>query len=295
MNKALKKVVISFSLKKQIATRDLDALIQILKDCRCDIFSDKDLKGRFSDHVTEYISFLSRDVLYNEADVVIILGGDGSILSAARSVLSRGIPLLGINFGKIGYMAELNADQMFELAKILQGQYRIDARMMLGAEVIDATGRIKEKMTSLNEYALTNGPIARLLSFRMYLNEKLLEAIRSDGIVIATPTGSTAYSMSAGGPILDPGVKGILLTPICPYSLSSRPIVVSDDAIIEIKEIEGRGNQVFLASDGRHSVEIAPGDTIRIYKSSHVTQLIKTFEYGFVETLYRKLSDHIGQ
>jgi NAD+ kinase len=164
--------------------------------------------------------------------------------------------------------------------------------MMLDVELLGADGIVRERRSFLNDCVLNNGPVSRLLSFKLYLNGKPLNSIRADGMVFSTPTGSTAYSMSAGGPILDPGVAGIVLTPICPYSLSSRPIVVRDDSIIELRDIACRDNQIYLTTDGKRSIQLYPGDFIRITRSIHKTNLIKITDDGFVQTLYRKLSEH---
>jgi len=292
MSKPLNRVAITFSRKKQISLQTIADLIAVLNSCGCEIFAADVLRDRFPAKEIACVCFLPIEDLYQRVDFAIVLGGDGSILSAAHYASRFQVPILGVNFGKIGYMTELNADEFHALPAIVQGEYRLESRMMLDAELIGPDGVVREKRTFLNECALTNGPVARLLNFHIYLNGKPLNAVRSDGLVVSTPTGSTAYSMSAGGPILDPGVAGILLTPICPYSLSSRPLVVRDDSIIEIRDIVCRENQIYLTTDGKRSIEVSRGDTIRITRSLHKTQLIKTADDGFVEVLYRKLSDH---
>lgn len=292
MSKKLKRVVISFSQKKQILEASLAELIATLKACDCEIFANSALADRFPADLCTDVNFIPLPDVYDNADCAIVLGGDGSILSAAHYASKRDVPILGINFGKIGYMTELNADQLSSLPPIIRGEYTIDSRMMLDAELIRADGEVRARRTFLNDCALNNGPVARLLSFRIYLNGKPLNAVRADGMVISTPTGSTAYSMSAGGPILDPGVAGVVLTPICPYSLSSRPIVVRDDSVIELRDIACRENQIYLTTDGKRSIEVLDGDVIRISRSPQITGLIKTTDDGFVKTLYRKLSEH---
>lgn len=292
MSKELKKIVISFSRKKQIQEDSLVRLIDVLTGCNCQIFASELLEVRFPEQQRNAVTFLPVETLYEEADCAIVLGGDGSILSAAYHASGRSIPILGINFGKIGYMTELDADQIGEIPAIIRGEYSLDSRMMLDAELIRANGTIRAKRTFLNDCALSNGPVARLLNFKLYLNDKPLNSIRADGMVISTPTGSTAYSLSAGGPILDPGIDGIVLTPICPYSLSSRPIVVRDDSVIELRDITCRENQIYLTTDGKRSIQLEAGDTIRITKSVHKTTLIKITDNGFVQTLYRKLSEY---
>ena len=292
MNKPLKRVAIAFSRKKKICEDTIVNLIAVLKSCDCRIFAADVLHDYFPAGGKAFVSFLPIEDMYRQADVAIALGGDGSILSAAHYASRFNVPILGVNFGKIGYMTELNANEFQLIPTIVQGNYRLDSRMMLDAELLDANDNVRMKRSFLNDCALTNGPVARLLNFNIYLNGKQLNAVRSDGLVVSTPTGSTAYSMSAGGPILDPGVAGIVLTPICPYSLSSRPLVIRDDSVIEIRDITCRENQVYLTTDGKRSLEVSRGDRIRITRSAYQTHLIKTSDDGFVEVLYRKLSDH---
>lgn len=295
MSQKLEKAVISFSRKKQICKESIEQLVRTLVSAQCKIYANEELEAHFPASVRDSVEFLPLTDAYDRADFAIVLGGDGSILSAAYHASERNVPILGINFGKIGYMTDLSSHQIASVANIVEGSYILDSRMMMDVTLVGADGEVRAKRSFLNDCALNNGPVARLLSFQIDLNGKPFHSVRADGMVVATPTGSTAYSLSAGGPILDPGVAGIVLTPICPFSLSSRPIVVRDDSVIEIRNIACRENQVYLTTDGKRSVEVLGGDVIRISRSQHKTQLIKTTDDGFVTTLYQKLSTHADE
>lgn len=224
-------------------------------------------------------------------DVACVLGGDGSIIDAAHRLYGMGIPLIGINFGHLGYLAELEESEIAWVDRIVAGEYTLDRRMMLDIEILDQKGCVRQRSVALNDVVLTNGPVARLLSFDLVCSGILMQTCRADGIIVATPTGSTAYSMSAGGPILDPALDCICLTPICPHTMSSRPVIVKSSAEILLTEIHARSTSVYLTSDGREAVELSPGESVRITRSPYTTDLIRVRDDGFLMALHRKLAD----
>ncbi len=224
-------------------------------------------------------------------DVACVLGGDGSIIDAAHRLYGMGIPLVGINFGHLGYLAELEESEIGWVDRIVLGEYTLDRRMMLNIEILDQSGHTRQRSVALNDVVLTNGPVARLLSFDLFCSGIRMQTCRADGIIVATPTGSTAYSMSAGGPILDPALECICLTPICPHTMSSRPVIVQSSAQILLTEIHARSTSVYLTSDGREAVELAPGESVRITRSPYTTDLIRIRDDGFLMALHRKLAD----
>lgn len=224
-------------------------------------------------------------------DAACVLGGDGSIIDAAHRLYGMGIPLIGINFGHLGYLAELEESEIGWVDRIVAGEYSLDRRMMLDIEILDTAGHTRYRSVALNDAVLTNGPVARLLSFDLVCRGIRMQTCRADGIIVATPTGSTAYSMSAGGPILDPALDCICLTPICPHTMSSRPVIVQSSAEILLTEIHARSTSVYLTSDGREAVELSPGESVRITRSPYTTDLIRVRDDGFLMALHRKLAD----
>lgn len=224
-------------------------------------------------------------------DAACVLGGDGSIIDAAHRLYGMGIPLIGINFGHLGYLAELEESEISRIDPIVAGEYTLDRRMMLNIEIVDPDGSIRHRSVALNDAVLTNGPVARLLSFDLVCRGIHMQTCRADGIIVATPTGSTAYSMSAGGPILDPALDCICLTPICPHTMSSRPVIVQSSAEILLEHIHARSTSVYLTSDGREAIALSPGESVRITRSPYTTDLIRVRDDGFLMALHRKLAD----
>jgi len=224
-------------------------------------------------------------------DAACVLGGDGSIIDAAHRLCGRQIPLVGINFGHLGYLTEMEAGELEWIDKIVSGDYTLDHRMMLKTDILTQAGECRRQFSALNDVVLSNGPVARLLSFDITCNDVLMQSCRADGIIAATPTGSTAYSMSAGGPILDPELACICLTPICPHTLNSRPVIVQSSAQICFTRITPRDTSVYLTCDGKEAVELSPGETVRITRSEWSTDLIRVRDDGFLTALRRKMSD----
>ncbi len=221
----------------------------------------------------------------------VVFGGDGSIIRAASVLSPVGIPMVGVNFGGVGYLAELEYEDIPLIDRIIDGDYEIDSRMMLEAIIYRKSGDSVRTSSALNDIVLSNGPIANLLSFDLLCNGVNLRSFRADGMIVATATGSTAYSMSAGGPVLDPSLSAVLITPICPHSIGSRPVVLNGDSVLELDNIISRKNSVYLSIDGREAVELFPGDSVRIKRSATVTKLIRLKSKDFLGVLKNKLSD----
>lgn len=224
-------------------------------------------------------------------DLIVTLGGDGTIIEAARATAGRNIPIFGINYGKIGYMADAECGEDALIESVISGDCRVENRMTLDISVIRAGKVINKVYNALNDVVISNGPVPRLVSFELHCNESVAQTIRSDGMIIATPTGSSAYSMSAGGPVVDPEMKCIIATPICPHSLHIRPVVFPGDAVIEIKNAKSLQNRIFMSVDGREALEIEDDDVIRIKKSDTVIPLVRVKNQGFLKVLFTKLSE----
>lgn len=287
----IQSVVLIPNTGKHIEKEKLTSLVEKLTDggCRVSVLSD----------VSESIAFLGNrvEVIDNIAETenceaAIVLGGDGSIIDAAHRMMGYDIPIIGINFGHVGYLTELEIGEALEIDRVINGDYTTDERMMLEAQVRDKDGKIRAKYTVLNDLVLTNGPVARLITFDVYCNGVKVQTCRADGMVSATPTGSTAYSLSAGGPVLDPTLESICLTPICPHTLNSRPVVFGGNSEIEITNIKNNNSSVYLNADGRDVIHINEGDSISIHKSEYKIKLIRLKGYGFLSALNAKLSEN---
>lgn len=254
---------------------------------------NRDKIARHRQVAREYIEFLPIDKIYQNSDIIIVLGGDGSILESARKAAPAGIPILGINLGRLGYMAELELDELDRLAEIVEGKYTLDRRMMIKVEVVDKDGKEKLSSHAVNDAVISNGSIARIIDLSLSEGGDMISNYRADGLIISTPTGSTAYSMSAGGAVVDPRVECICVTPICPHALGSRPMIFPKSANIEIKNICQREKMIFLTLDGRVNQELALGDTVRVTESEMKTSLIRIKNNCFYNQLRKKMNLNI--
>lgn len=225
-----------------------------------------------------------------DADYLVVLGGDGTILQVARATADIDAPIVGINYGKLGYMAVLGGDDTDELRDILGGKHIVQERMMLDVDIIKGDKSVRSFSRALNEAVISNGPIPHLVEFDLYCDGNLCQHIRSDGIIIATPTGSSAYSMSAGGPVMDPSLSCICATPICPHHLNSRPVIFGGDSVLEIRNAVCRNNYIYLSVDGKEVFEIGSGDVVRIAKSKYTASIVSHKNNSFIEVLNSKLS-----
>ena len=246
-------------------------------------------------------TFLPMDELYAHADLLIVLGGDGTILEAARRAALRGTPILGINLGRVGYMAELEMGELDRLAQLFDrvtaeghvaASYTMETRSMLRVEVLTVEGEVRQQMYGLNDAVITNGSVSRIVDIELSENGVPVTAYRADGLIVATPTGSTAYSMSAGGPVTDPRVKCFCVTPICPHSLAARPMIFPDESILEIRNVCQREKMLYLTVDGRTNCELYRGEVVRITKSPLETRLVRLKECGFYNRLRLKMAEH---
>ena len=232
-----------------------------------------------------------------EKDCVIVIGGDGSVIRAAHLTLGSGVPILGINLGTLGYLAEVERSNWREmLSLLLNGAYIIEPRLMLEGRMIgrggqeEADGRV---LHALNEAVIVRNSAFRVLNFNVYVDGHLLNNLDADGIIIATATGSTAYNMSAGGPLVEPKAQLMLLTPICPHTLNTRSVVLSAEDTIEIEMVRTTRNEDIKAEavfDGGSSFPLQYGDRIEIRRSEEVTNVVKLSHKSFLSTLHKKLS-----
>ena len=263
----IRNVLLIINNKKEIPPEFLERLCGILADRGCKLFVFQDC-------------------------VAIVLGGDGSIISAATQVCAYRIPILGINFGTLGYLAELEASDVELVNDVLDGAFTVEERMMLTPKIVHADGSMTCTPPALNDIVLSNGPIARILNFSLTCDDVLIQRHRADGMIIATPTGSTAYSMSAGGPVLAPELDAICLTPICSHSLANRPVIVPGTSYIKLSGLETvGGNSVYLTVDGRIAEKLEASDSVLVTRSESRTRLIRLRKNSFLTVLNSKLQE----
>jgi NAD+ kinase len=230
----------------------------------------------------------------SNADFVLVLGGDGTLLSVAREVAGTGMPVLGINLGTLGFLAEVEPNRMEEaIERLMNGDYLTEERMMLDATVVH-DGKETVLSSALNDVTLTRCGSLQMIRYSIYVNGKLLCNMGADGVIVSTPTGSTGYNMSAGGPIAEPGAKLMMLTPVCAHTLNSRSVILRSDDEVEIvigTANDGRTLTVEAASDGNEKILMSTGDSLRIRKSDKTTIIVKLDERSFLEALQRKMSE----
>ncbi|WP_444931474.1 NAD(+) kinase [Microbulbifer sp. SSSA002] len=231
----------------------------------------------------------SKDKLGEQCDLVIVVGGDGSLLAAARALAKFSVPLLGINRGRLGFLTDITPDQVEQkVGEVLSGKYMAESRFLLDMSVY-RSGRLIGRGAALNDVVLHPGEFIRMIEFDLFIDGQFVYTQRSDGLIISTPTGSTAYALSGGGPIMHPKLDAIVLVPLNPHTLSSRPIVVEGSS--EFKLIVGDQNiaNPYVTCDGHDQIITEPGDIIRIHKKPHRLTLIHPIDHNFYETCRSKL------
>ncbi len=236
----------------------------------------------------QIFTYLTPEEIYNTADLVIAIGGDGVMLEAARRATPSGIPILGINMGRVGYMTELEMTELDLIDKMFEGEYYLDERAMLRVDIRAENGQNRFSAYALNEAVIAKGSTARIIDLELSDNGTLVSTYRADGLVVATPTGSTAYSLSAGGPIIDPKLSCFCVTPICPHSLVARPLIFPDSAVLEVKNICVREKLLHVTVDGKATFDLFLGDTAVITKSAVKTKLLRIKNDDFYSKIRMK-------
>lgn len=244
---------------------------------------------QIASHIQDEAIGIEEEELYKGCDVIIAIGGDGTILSIAQNASLSDVPILGINLGRLGFLADIEIDAIDDLIeKLLNKDYAIEERMMLQAKVTKPDGQ-EEIFYAVNDVTVTRGSFSRMEDFEIYANNELVDVYPADGILIATPTGSTAYNLSAGGPIIVPTTKALIVTPICPHTIYSRTIIMSHLDVIHIKTCNYEGTAMQLCVDGKPKVDITPKHEVEVTQSPYVLKLVKTSHLSFFEILRKKI------
>ena len=229
-----------------------------------------------------------RSAVADASQLLLVLGGDGTMLAAARLAAPRQIPILPINMGSLGFLTSFTLDELYPaLEETLAGNSSISQRVMLQAELVRA-GDVIESQRALNDVVIHKGALARMIQLELSINSDFVCRYRADGLIVSSPTGSTAYSLSAGGPIVHPAVEAFIITPICPHMLTDRPVVVRDYCCLEVK-LNGDTESVYLTLDGQRGVPLEPTDIVRVTRAKEQLQLIQPPKKPYFEILRNKL------
>lgn len=222
------------------------------------------------------------------ADVMVCFGGDGTILHAAKDAETYNVPILGVNMGSVGFMAELEYGELSQLSKLPAGKYALESRMMLDVQAIRG-GKTVFHDTALNDAVVTKGAVARVVDLAVYGDKVLISDFAGDGVILSTPTGSTAYAMSAGGPIVEPTSENIIFTPICAHALHAKAFVLGAERMVSVRMPPDNRKSAYLSVDGGRAFKLLPGDRLEVARSKQRTQLVKLTGRSFYEILNQKL------
>jgi NAD+ kinase len=223
-----------------------------------------------------------------QADALVVLGGDGTLLAASHAV-GKPIPVLGVNFGSLGFLTEITLPELYPtLEGVLAGSYRFEERRMLHA-VVRREARPESAGDVLNDVVITKASFSRIIELEVAVDGAFVSSFRADGLIVSSPTGSTAYNLAAGGPILHPALPAIVLTPICPHMLSNRPLVLGDGVCVEVRLRDARDGDVQITLDGQQGFPLAPRDTVTVTRSAHALRLVKAPGRDYFEVLRTKL------
>lgn len=278
----MKKLGIICKLNRQEPLEILRELLPWLTQKGCEVFVTRETAAQLD------IRGYERNDIPQLVEAVLVLGGDGTMLSVNRLVADKGIPVLGVNLGSLGFLTEVKKEEIYTaVEKMLSGTCRIEERLMLKA-TIRRSGTPIEEYRVLNDVVINKGALARIVDLETFIDRAYVTTFKADGLIISTPTGSTAYSLSAGGPVLYPTLESIVLTPICPHTLTNRPIVLPDTVLIEVR-LMSMSEDVFLTLDGQVGRALQPDDIVEIRKAEYKARHLVPRDQGYFDVLRTKL------
>ena len=277
------KIGIVTKINKEEAIEETKKLLAWAEGKGIEVFIDRDLAIK-----TGYREGYDKNRIPEMIDLLVVLGGDGTLLSAARLVGTREVPILGVNLGSLGFLTEITLDELYDVMEgVLKGDFEYEERMMLCARVY-RWGEEVATYTVLNDAVINKGTLARIIDLETRVDGEYITTYRADGLIISTPTGSTAYSLSAGGPIVYPSLNSIIIAPICPFTLTNRPIVLPEHMKLEVT-LKTPESDVLLTLDGQVGFPLRVGDVVTIEKASRHLRLVKSPTRSYFEVLRRKL------
>lgn len=281
------KIAIIPNSDKERAIEYANRILELLSEYKCTFSVPEEFKKSVSGNGVCYYPTHLETV--DNSDLVIAIGGDGTIIHTAKYAAVLNKAILGVNCGRVGFVANLEPTELSLLSNLFSGNYTLDNRMML--EVTISCHGNEEKLYALNDVTISRGSLSRMVELNVILDDELINSYRADGLIFSTPTGSTAYSLSAGGPVIEPHMKCILLTPICPHSLFSRSVLFSDDSEIKILPHDNCDEQIYVTVDGTHSFKIESNDNVTVKKSPISANFIKLNNKNFYRILNDKLNE----
>jgi len=264
-------------------------LVEWLRPKKVEVYMEEEIAKLLSPTLSEgYWKSIEREEIPSHVEMIIVLGGDGTLLSVARQVWDKNIPILGVNLGGLGFLTEVHLEELYRvLERVIQGDFETDERDVINVAVIRKEERIVE-FTVLNDAVINKGALARIINLEITINGEYLNTFQSDGLIISTPTGSTAYNLSAGGPIVYPSLHTLIITPICPHILTNRPIVIPDD--VEVRAVlKSKQQEVILTLDGQQGFPLEFEDVVEVRKAEGRILLIKSPYRDYFELLREKL------
>lgn len=284
------RIVLSPNPYRDYGLKAAQSAKQILEDCgvKVSICLPFDLDESSRAPIPSNVELKPLEEELTGADILVCFGGDGTILHAARDASPRGIPILGINMGSVGFMAELEQHELSLLTRLAGGKYDLEQRMMLDVAVRRDGKRVFSEI-ALNDAVIVKGAVARMLDLEITGDRVTISTFSGDGVVVATPTGSTAYCMAAGGPIVEPTSENTIMTPICAHSLHAKPFVLDSRRAVGVRIAPGSRKTAYLSVDGGRAFKIQPGDWVECRKSSQRTQLVRLTGRSFYEQINKKL------
>lgn len=285
----MKRIGIIAKQNKPEAAPIVKNLVEWLQPKKIEVYIEKGMEKLIASPPTgPHLNSIGREEIPAHAEVIIVLGGDGTLLSVARLVGDREVPILGVNLGGLGFLTEITLEELYRvLERVVQGDFVTDERVVLNASVIRRGERMAE-FTVLNDAVVNKGALARIIDLETTINGEYLTTYKSDGLILSTPTGSTAYNLSAGGPIVYPSLHCIIITPICPHTLTNRPIMIPDDVEIRVA-LKTKQQEVILTLDGQQGFTLEFEDVVEVRKAEGHILLIKSPYRHYFELLREKL------
>jgi NAD+ kinase len=281
---SIKRIGIISKPKKTEIREVVPSLIQWLRERQVEVFIDKET-GALLESVEKA---MTRNEMPGQVDLLVVLGGDGTLLAAARALNRKPVPILAVNLGGLGFLTVITKEELYPtLELVLAGNFKTERRVQIEGELVRAD-EVISSFLALNDVVLNKGAIARILDFDVLVNGRFISTFKSDGLIVSTPTGSTAYSLAAGGPIVTPAVEAFVVTPICAHTLTNRPLVLPDSVQIEVV-VKSQREAAYLTVDGQVGIATHSEDTVRLRKASSSVELVQPPAKDYFEVLRQKL------
>lgn len=281
-------IAVVINLSKKNAIKYAEEIVKLFLENGAKVLMINDNAEYFNAFNINY--YKNYEDLFNDCEIAVTVGGDGTIIHAAKFSATANKPLIGVNVGRLGFAADVEPEDIYKLKNLLDGNYGTQKRMLLDVSIDDNSGNIK-KFLAVNDAIIARGELSRIIDLQVYHNDQKMSDYRADGLLFSTPTGSTAYSLSAGGPIIEPEMECILMTPVCPHSLFSRSVLFNNKSVITVKSNNLEQSKAVLTIDGQESIELKENHSVIIKQSSLYLELLTLNEKNFYTRLNEKLRE----